>query len=218
MMTLLTILVVLLHLWLFLWLTQSNDITTPAQPQVMAVSMITIAAPKPAVAAPQPAPPPPESKPLPKKTPPKPVEKKPPPVVQKAPDFAPSEPVSDPQPATQPTTNSAPVAAAENKASSKATEQPSDATCHINYAHNPKPEYPAIARSRGWTGSVKLKVRVSAGGLSESIEVIESSGHDILDDKAVEAVKEWRFVRSNCPEPPTTNLVTVPVSFNLRNN
>lgn len=216
MLLLLGMLVILLHLWLVQWLTQSNDITNPAKPLVMAVSMITVAAPKQAVAPPQPVPPPPEKKPLPKKAPPKPIEKKPPPVVQKAPDFAPSEPTAEPQQASQPSTNSAP-AVSESKAAAT-SEQFTEANFRANYAHNPKPEYPSIARSRGWTGKVLLKVRVSADGLSESVEVEQSSGHDILDENAIKAVKQWRFIPAKRGETAVASSVIVPIAYSLNNN
>lgn len=229
MLVLLGFLVFLLHLWLILWLFRpSDEPVTEAQPLVMEVSMIAMSAPKPVAAPPKPAPPPPppseKKPPPPKKTPPKPVVKKPPPVVQKAPDFAPSEAVAEqPQPVAQPTptpassTSSASTASSESKAAPTNTEQFTEANFRANYAHNPKPEYPPVAKSRGWTGKVLLRVQVSAEGLSNGVAVEQSSGHEMLDDAAVEAVKQWRFIPAKRGETPVASSVIVPIIFTLRN-
>lgn len=216
-----SILVILLHLLMVQWLMKSEEITNEAKPLVMGVTMIRIPAAKPAV-APSPPAPPIEKKPLPKKTPPKPVEKKPPPVVQKAPDFAPSQPATEtPQPVSQPATSqaasSAPSSSSETTATA-ASEQFTEANFSANYAQNPKPAYPAIARSRGWTGKVLLKVKVSAEGLAEGVELKQSSGHEILDEAAIEAVKEWRFIPAKRGTTPVASSVIVPVDFKLKNN
>lgn len=225
MLLLLLILVLLLHVWLLTWLMQPAEKITEAVPLVMEVSMIAISAPKPAAAPPKPAPPPPplEKKPEPpKKTKPKPVIKKPAPVVQKAPDFAPSEPVEPtpvPQQATQSTsTSSAPSATSTSQAvSTNTAETFTEANFRANYAHNPKPEYPTIAKSRGWQGKVLLRVKVSAQGLSDAVEVEQSSGHEILDESAIEAVKNWRFIPAKRGETPVASSVIVPIVFTLRN-
>ncbi len=87
MLVLLTILVLLLHVYGLMWLLRSEEKTAPTQsPLMMEVSMISMASPKPAVVPPKPAPPTP-----PKKVQPKPLPKKAPPIVQKSPDFAPVE-------------------------------------------------------------------------------------------------------------------------------
>ena len=225
MLILLGSLVFLLHLWLILWLLRPSQTVTEPQPLVMEVSMIAMSAPKPVVAPPKPAPPPPsppvKKPPPPKKTPPKPVVKKPPPVVQKAPDFAPSESVAEPQPVAQPTpapsSTSSSAAPSESKAAPTNTEQFTEANFRANYAHNPKPEYPPVAKSRGWTGKVLLRVQVSAEGLSNGVAVEQSSGHEMLDDAAVEAVKQWRFIPAKRGETPVASSVIVPIIFTLRN-
>ncbi|QPK62301.1 energy transducer TonB [Methylomonas sp. LL1] len=220
MMLLLTLLVLLLHVWLLTWLMRPVEKITEAVPLVMEVSMIAISAPKPAAAPPKPAPPPPEKKPPPpKKTPPKPVVKKTPLVVQKAPDFAPAEPV-EPAPAPTPqvtqsasTSNAAPSQAVSTNTAETFTE----ANFRANYAHNPKPEYPTIAKSRGWQGKVLLRVKVSAEGLSDAVAVEQSSGHEILDESAIEAVQKWRFIPAKRGETPVASSVIVPIVFTLRN-
>lgn len=233
MMLLLAIFVLLLHVWLVMWVKQRpEEKVTEAVPLVMEVSMISLASPKLAVAPPKPAPPPPpppEKKPAPPKKvqPPKPVVKKPPPVVQKAPDFAPAEPVEPPPP---PVSTAAPTNAASSSsttssqststsasASTSTQETFTEANYRANYAHNPKPEYPTIAKSRGWQGKVLLRVKVSAQGLSEAVAVEQSSGHEILDEAAMEAVKQWRFIPAKRGDTPVASSVIVPIVFSLRN-
>lgn len=216
------VLVLLLHVWLLTVLMKPEEKMTQAEPLVMEVSMIAMAAPKNTVAEPPkpapPPPPPPEKKqPPPKKPKTKPVLKKPAPVVrQEVPDFAPFEPMTTPRQNTQ-STNTATASS-----SSKATEANNapvftEANFRANYAHNPKPNYPAIARSRGWQGKVLLRVKVSAQGLSDDVTVEQSSGHEILDEAAIEAVKKWRFIPAKRGETPVASSVIVPIDFKLRN-
>ena len=223
---LLTFLVIAVHVGIWSWLTQTVETETQAQPLVMQVSMIAMSSPKPVVAAPKPAPttpPPPEKKPVPPKTPPKPVVKKPPPITQPAPDFAPSKLVSGPEPVPPVSGPSSPVnnTAATVNESKPAPVAPADsfteANFRANYAQNPKPDYPPVAKSRGWSGKVLLKVQVSAQGNSDAVAIEQSSGHEILDESAVEAVKKWRFIPAKRGETPVASSVIVPIVFTLRN-
>lgn len=216
MLTLLAILVLLLHVWGLIRLLRPVEQTIPAQPLVMEVSMIAVAAPKPSAAPPKPVPPPPEKKPPPKKPQPKPLPKKLPPVVQKAPDFAPAEQVAEPQPVAQPAPAQTTAATDSKAAPTPQAEQFTEANFRANYAHNPKPEYPNIAKSRGWQGKVMLRVQVSAEGLSDSVAVEHGSGHEMLDESAVEAVKKWRFIPAKRGETAVASSVIVPIIFTLR--
>ncbi len=223
MLVLLLTLVLLLHVWLLTVLMKPEEQITEAKPLVMEVSMIAISAPKPAVEPPKPAPPPPpppqKKQPTPIKPKTKPVVKKPAPVVrQEVPDFAPFEPTTPPPQNTQSTASSATASSSNNKAT-ETNNAPvfTEANFRANYAHNPKPHYPAIARSRGWQGKVLLRVKVSPQGLSDSVAVEQSSGHEILDESAVEAVQKWRFIPAKRGDTPVASSVIVPIDFKLRN-
>lgn len=217
MLVLLGILVLLLHVWGGLELLQPVETETPAQPLVMEVSMIAMSAPKPAAAPPPPSPPP-QKKPEPQKPKLKPIPRKAPPIVQqKAPDFAPTEQVVEQAPAIPQTAPAETSAVSDSKpAPTTNAEQFTEANFRANYAHNPKPEYPTIAKSRGWQGKVMLRVQVSAEGSSESVEVETSSGHEILDESAIEAVKKWKFIPAKRGEKPVASSVIVPIIFTLR--
>jgi len=216
MLLLLFMLVLLLHLLLILWLLRpAEPELTPAQPLMMQVSMLSVAAPKPSAAPPAPRLPPPEKKPEPKKPPVKPLPKKVPPPRQKAPDLAPATPAAESPPVAPPV--AAPAApAAESKTESPPAETFTEAVFRANYLNNPKPEYPAVAKSRGWQGKVHLRVKVSAEGLSEAVQVETSSGHELLDDSAIDAVRQWRFVPAKRGETAVASSVIVPIVFTLR--
>lgn len=59
--------------------------------------------------------------------------------------------------------------------------------------HNPPPEYPALAVRRRWEGSVVVRFEVRPDGRCGEVAVLESSGHALLDDAAMRAVRDWRF-------------------------
>lgn len=218
------ILVGLLHIWLLTLLQKPVESLTEAKPLQMEVSMVTISTPKPIVEAPKPLPPPPAP---PKINKPKPVIKKPVPVVQKAPppkvqeapDFAPFEPFKPAPPQQTPSAaTSQSTSSNVNTTSQTTSEAPTftEANFKANYAHNPKPDYPDIAKSRGWQGKVLLRVKVSAQGLSDEVTVEKSSGREILDDSAIEAVKKWRFIPAKRGDTPVASSVIVPIDFKLR--
>lgn len=86
-----------------------------------------------------------------------------------------------------------------------------------DYNHNPKPKYPKVARKRGYEGEVKLKVFVLANGKVGKIEVIRPSGYDVLDQSALEAVRDWVFVPGKENGKEISTWVTVPITFQLKN-
>ena len=58
---------------------------------------------------------------------------------------------------------------------------------------NRPPVYPREAVRRGDQGTVTLVIHVSPLGLAAGADIVQSSGHAILDRAAVEAVLAWRF-------------------------
>jgi protein TonB len=85
-----------------------------------------------------------------------------------------------------------------------------------NYLKNPRPAYPELAQRRGWEGEVLLRVRVSQDGRPVSISVQKSSGRDLLDSAAVEAVHGWSFVPARQGGQAIVGWVTVPIVFHLQ--
>jgi protein TonB len=83
------------------------------------------------------------------------------------------------------------------------------------YGANPKPEYPAQARDQGLQGLVLLRVRVLPDGKSGEVLVERSSGHAILDQAALRAVKAWHFVPATRNGIAVASWASVPVRFSL---
>ena len=87
---------------------------------------------------------------------------------------------------------------------------------HADYARNPPPVYPALARRREQHGTVTVRVLVGADGSVESAEVAESSGFDTLDNAALETVRSrWRFVPARRDGVAVESWVLVPIRFAL---
>ncbi len=61
----------------------------------------------------------------------------------------------------------------------------------------PAPEYPRMAKLRGLFGVVTLRLGISGLGRPLEATIIASSGHDILDQAALTALKQWRFKAVN---------------------
>ena len=85
------------------------------------------------------------------------------------------------------------------------------------YLRNPAPDYPDVAQRRGWEGTTILNVHVLANGRPDQVRLSASSGHDALDDAAVAAVSDWRFVPAKRGTESIDGWVSVPVVFKLGN-
>ncbi|MEM8711722.1 MAG: energy transducer TonB [Planctomycetota bacterium] len=79
----------------------------------------------------------------------------------------------------------------------------------------PPPAYPRIAERRGWTGTVVLLIDVDAQGLVSGVTIESTSGHDVLDDAAVEAVRTWRFRPGTLNGSAAPLVVRKPIRFGL---
>ena len=84
------------------------------------------------------------------------------------------------------------------------------------YLNNPKPVYPLMARHMGMQGRVLLRVLVSATGTPDKVELKRTSGSEVLDRAAVDAVARWRFVPAQLGDSPVSAWVLVPIVFALQ--
>ena len=85
-----------------------------------------------------------------------------------------------------------------------------------DYGVNPKPPYPMLARRRGDQGVVLLRVHVRADGSVVAAEIKQSSGSSLLDDAALQTVREsWRFIPARLGDVPVESWVEVPIRFVL---
>jgi len=84
------------------------------------------------------------------------------------------------------------------------------------YKQNPPPEYPRLARRRGYQGKVLLEVLVNREGKVEDLRVLQSSGFPVLDRAATASVRRWGFEPGRKGDDAVVMWVKVPVRFQLR--
>ena len=77
-------------------------------------------------------------------------------------------------------------------------------------------DYPRLARRKGWEGLVVLRVEVAADGRVREAEVLQGSGHEILDEAALRAVRGWSFQPALEDGRPVAGETLLRVRFRLR--
>lgn len=87
-----------------------------------------------------------------------------------------------------------------------------------DYLNNPRPSYPQAARRMGFQGRVVLNVEVLASGRAGQVQLHSSSGHEILDNAALQTVRTWRFSPARRLGQAVTEWFLVPVNFSLEDN
>ncbi|MEM9381044.1 MAG: TonB family protein [Planctomycetota bacterium] len=81
---------------------------------------------------------------------------------------------------------------------------------------NRAPRYPAQARARRLQGTCEILCIIGIDGRVKSLSVDTSSGHELLDDAAMDAVRRWRFKPAlGANGKPAEDTVLVPVTFRL---
>ena len=75
------------------------------------------------------------------------------------------------------------------------------------------PDYPEWARRKGIEGTVMLQALVGRDGLVKDVRVVRSIPE--LDDYAIAAAKQWRFVPAKAQGQPVAVWVAIPVKFTL---
>ena len=84
------------------------------------------------------------------------------------------------------------------------------------FHENRPPTYPELARRRQLEGTVVLEAVVGGGGKVDDLAVYTSSGHQLLDEAALQAVRGWFFEPGRRGGMPITMKILVPVRFALR--
>lgn len=144
-----------------------------------------------------------------------------PPIIRTATGTRP-QPVA-PQPVAQPATapqGPAPLdaAPAQPPATGEGSGQ-SGATIAPGYLlgaqFTPAPAYPWSARRRGLQGRVLIRLEVADDGHPLKLEVIRSSGHDSLDQAALDTLRRWRLRPATVDGVPVSGSVVVPILFRL---
>jgi protein TonB len=93
---------------------------------------------------------------------------------------------------------------------------PQDVTRRPELVHRVLPDYPRAARAQEIEGQVMLEVVLDrAGAIEDEVRVVRSL--PLLDQAAIDAVKQWRFrpARDGTGQPVRVRMV-VPVRFVLR--
>lgn len=161
---------------------------------------------------------------------PQPDTPRPPPLPVAHPASLPTAAESDPQPPA-PAPVSEPSGSAAPLAPHPDAQPPADATANTapgtgqtvavvvatpRYHDNPPPDYPVIARRRGYEGTVVLEVYVNADGTVGDLRIVQSSRHRLLDRSAVKAVRNWQFEPGRQADRILAMWVRVPVDFRLQ--
>jgi periplasmic protein TonB len=76
------------------------------------------------------------------------------------------------------------------------------------------PQYTEEARAAKYSGSVMLSVVVDTEGKAQQLKVVKSLGMG-LDEKAIEAVQQWRFRPGMNSGVPVNVRAQIEVNFNL---
>jgi protein TonB len=76
--------------------------------------------------------------------------------------------------------------------------------------------YPPLAARRGYEGTTVLLVQVLADGRAGKIDVLETSGYEILDSAAVDSVRRARFNPATRDGKPIVCRVRLPITFKLQ--
>ena len=210
---------------LALWLGVS--FSSPQIEAPMVVELVLEQAPPP---NPEPPPPAPQPETTPTPPPPQPVAQPKPEPVKPAPKPRP-KPAAVPLPepsaqalpeesaATQPvassTSSTSSASSAPSSGRPSASGQVVGATAPAAALVQPKPPYPRMARKRGWQGLVVLRVQVDEGGVPCDIRIHQSSGFELLDEAAREAVKNWTFRPALKNGKAVASAVDVPLRFSL---
>ncbi|WP_428249111.1 energy transducer TonB [Ferrovibrio sp.] len=175
--------------------------------------------PQPRVAAkpvPQPVPPP---------VPPSAIEPSPKPAETPQVAAAPSPPVQTP-PVEAPPAAAAPEAAASPAAApahamaaAPAEIQSSEPPVlrHPGFRNRPQPPvYPVRARQLEQEGVSVVRALIDPEGQSREVRLWRSSGYEMLDQAALNAVRGWAFNAARIGERPVLAWVEIPVQFKLR--
>jgi periplasmic protein TonB len=86
----------------------------------------------------------------------------------------------------------------------------------VAYLRPPAPRYPAASRRLREEGIALLRVLVNEKGLPQSIELYRSSGHDLLDQAAREAIMRAAFLPYVVDGIARAAYVVIPIEFTLR--
>ncbi len=89
-----------------------------------------------------------------------------------------------------------------------------EGVAHPRQIYSPPPDYSDEARKRKIGGVVTLGVVVTSAGKATAIRVLSSRGYG-LDEKAIEAVRRWRFQPGTKDGKPVSVEIAISIMFRL---
>jgi protein TonB len=107
-------------------------------------------------------------------------------------------------------------ASSANSVAGPAAARTSDADYKASYLKNPKPPYPPLAVKMRLEGRVGIIAEVLPDGRAGRVGIESSSGHDLLDQSALQTVKQWQFTPARKDGVIITQVVRIPINFNLK--
>ena len=81
--------------------------------------------------------------------------------------------------------------------------------------YQPKPTYPPVARTARMQGVVRLQAIIGPDGHIRNLQVV--SGHPLLVQSALEAVKQWVYQPTLLNGAPVEVITQIDVNFTLEN-
>ncbi len=89
----------------------------------------------------------------------------------------------------------------------------SEASIAARLISSTKPVYPTLARQARIQGTVRLEAIIGKTGSIEKLSVV--SGHSLLRQAAIDAVKQWRYQPIQLNGMPVEVITTVDINFRL---
>jgi TonB family protein len=78
------------------------------------------------------------------------------------------------------------------------------------------PSYPPAAQEAGATGIVILEVVIGPDGTVGGLRTLQSSGNELLDQSAFEAVRGWRYESTSLNGRPVPVIMAITVNYTLK--
>lgn len=78
-----------------------------------------------------------------------------------------------------------------------------------------KPRYPDLARRAGIEGQAVVKALVDIDGSVMDVQILKSSGNQMLDEAALVAARRWKFSPAKQRDKYVRVYVSIPINFRL---
>lgn len=78
-----------------------------------------------------------------------------------------------------------------------------------------KPKYPPLPRRAGIEGQTVIKALVDIDGSIMDVQILKSSGNQMLDEEAIKAARKWKFSPAKQRDKFVRVYVSIPITFRL---